>query len=294
MKDSLAMLFFLLSMIFFVLLVIGFFNPEKGLFWSKKPRTKKRSALTNGLLFLLFFILCAIVIPPPGEQAMAQKEAPAGSDKKSDPAPDPAPAAAEPTPYKYELINTSRTGEDIYCKILIDDFYPREALIEKARQLKEDFRPKEKFACSFYYGKYADKTTAVAGVVYLEDCSHCAFKDKDGNRVDFPFYHIEKPSADSLRALRFDTAGYHMEAFYLTQANKTRQIILSSTSKKALLVFQGTDGYYATPLIKKTVDGQDRFYDTDDPSLYHVVNRAEGFVDFYNSRGLDLQSVIEK
>jgi hypothetical protein len=52
--DNLFMLLLLASL---VLLVIGLFNPKTSLFWDKKVRTKKKSALIYGGLTILFFIL---------------------------------------------------------------------------------------------------------------------------------------------------------------------------------------------------------------------------------------------
>ena len=69
--------------------------------------------------------------------------------------------------------------------------------------------------------------------------------------------------------------------------------IMSSKKADALLVFVGTDGHFVMPLIKKTVRGEDRFYDPDEMTSYYVVNRNEGFVDCYSSEGMHLQNVLE-
>ena len=55
--DNLFMLLLLASL---VLLVIGLFNPKTSLFWDKKVRTKKKSALVYGGLTILFFILFGV------------------------------------------------------------------------------------------------------------------------------------------------------------------------------------------------------------------------------------------
>lgn len=53
-------LFALLVLASLVLLVIGLFKPATSLFWDKKERTRKRSALAYGGLTILFFILFGV------------------------------------------------------------------------------------------------------------------------------------------------------------------------------------------------------------------------------------------
>lgn len=53
-------LFTLLLLASLVFLVVGFFNPRRSLFWDKKERTKKKSALIYGGLTVLFFILFGV------------------------------------------------------------------------------------------------------------------------------------------------------------------------------------------------------------------------------------------
>jgi hypothetical protein len=286
MQHSLSTLFCLIALFFLVLFIIGLFQPRTALFWSKKPATRKRAIIFNGLAMLLFFILCGLLAPNLPQDAATKTKDAAGSD--SHPAPTPAPPS-----YKFSVINTERHGSDLYLKIIMDDFYPREALIEKAREIKEEYKSADKIVCSFYYKKCTDNTNPVAGLAYLPDCGHCEYKDKDGHLIDFPYYHIEKPLADSLRALKFDTAGYVVEARYYSYGARSIQIILSSKGSRSLLVFQGTTGYFATALVKKTVKSQDRFYDPEEEDIYYVVNRPDGFVELYKNKGLDLQSVIE-
>lgn len=282
MKENLANLFCFIALIFLVLFIIGLFKPGTALFWSRKPATKKRAATFNGLAMLLFVFLCGIIAPKVAEHSTTKKEA----------AVPPIPAPAPPA-YKFQLVNTEHNGDDLYLKVVMDDLYPREALIEKVRQLREEYKPADKVACTFYYKKYTEHTNGIAGIGYLPDCSHCDYKDKEGHPVDFPYYHMEKPLADSLRALPFDTAGYTLQARYFSYGAKSIQLILSSKDSKALLVFLGTTGHFATPLIKRTVRGQEQFYDPEEDDIYYVVNRADGFVDLYNNKGLDLESVIE-
>lgn len=51
------MVLMLVSLIF---LFLGFFSPQKSLFWYKKEKTKKTSALIYGIAFIVFFILVGI------------------------------------------------------------------------------------------------------------------------------------------------------------------------------------------------------------------------------------------
>ena len=53
-------LFVLLVLASLVLLVIGLFKPTTSLFWDKKERTRKKSAIIYGSLTILFFILFGI------------------------------------------------------------------------------------------------------------------------------------------------------------------------------------------------------------------------------------------
>ena len=148
----------------------------------------------------------------------------------------------------------------------------------------------------YYYKKYTDKTSPIAGVAYLEECNHREHKDKEGESVDFPFYHLEKPAADALRALKFDTAGYKQEAAFLGDAIPVKNIILSSNTNKALLIYQSPTGHSGHALVKKVVSGEDRFYepDEDDGEYYYRINKDQGFIDFYKNGTLDMQYVIEE
>jgi hypothetical protein len=287
MKETIAILFFLLSMTALILLIIGFFNPGRALFWYNKSRTKKNSILINGLIFLITFSLCAVAMPPSAKSASAKEDLPSqANDKKSDA------TSTEAVPV-YEVVKKEKNGDDTYLKITLADLYTHEALIEETRQLKEQYKSQGKLACYFYYKKYTDKTTPVAGTLYLEDCSHCEFKDKNGDPIDFPFYHLEKPLADSLLALRFDTTGYQQEAVFLDPVAKSRNIIFSSGNGKALHIMQFTTGHTVFPLIKKITGGEERFYDPEEKDSYYIINRAEGLVDYYEHGQLNLQQVIE-
>lgn len=55
-------LFALLVLASLILFLIGIFSPETSLFWDKKQRTRKKSALIYGGLLFLFFILFGSVI----------------------------------------------------------------------------------------------------------------------------------------------------------------------------------------------------------------------------------------
>ena len=55
--DSLFALLILASL---VLLVVGFFNPNKSLFWYKQERTTKKSSMIYGISLVAFFILFGI------------------------------------------------------------------------------------------------------------------------------------------------------------------------------------------------------------------------------------------
>jgi len=281
MKENLATLFGFAALVFLTLLVIGFFNPRTALFWSKKPATKKRSARINGLAVVLFFIICSLLAPRRPENLNVKKSIPAETKLASVP------------DYTFQITHTEREGRDTRLDIVMADLYPREALIEKSRQLKQEYGYDHKLVCYFYYKKYCRMTLPVAGTGYLPDCSGCNYKDKDGNSIDFPFYHLEKALADSLHRITFDTAGFTTETRFFTWGSKSILQIMSSKTADALLVFLGTDGHYATPLLKKTIRGQDRYCDPDEMTSYYVINRADGFVDLYTDKGLDLQSVIE-
>lgn len=50
-------LFALLILASFILLIIGFFSPDKSLFWYKQERTKKKSATIYGIVLIVSFIL---------------------------------------------------------------------------------------------------------------------------------------------------------------------------------------------------------------------------------------------
>lgn len=289
MKDTIALIFFLLFITSVILLVVGLFNPSKALFWYKKERTKKAASRLYGIISFVTLMAFIAALPPVKENAVIETDS--QQVNKSD-IKQVKEVIAEAKPvYTIATIENNRPDGDIYVDVVIDDLYSKGQLIEITRQLKEEYKAKEKLACKFYYKKHAEKSTPVAGTLYLPDCSHCAYKDKDGSKIDFPFYHLEKPLADSLRALHFDTAGYKSEVSFLSVGIKN--IILSSNSSKAMLVMQGTTGYYAIPLVKKTVDGKVRFYDAEEKDNYYIINSASGLVDYYNKEGLDLQQVIE-
>ena len=55
--DSLFALLILASL---VLLVVGFFNPNKSLFWYKQERTTRKSSMIYGISLVAFFILFGI------------------------------------------------------------------------------------------------------------------------------------------------------------------------------------------------------------------------------------------
>lgn len=270
-------------------MVVGFFNPHTALFWYKKERTKKASLRLNGLVCLFSFILCAVIIPPSANKGKVKEDV---AQQEGEKPPTNSETAAEKSPV-YEVANVEHLRGDIYCKVVMQDLYSRDELIEKTRELKDKYQAKEKFACYFYYKKYAEKTLPVAGSLYLEDCSNCEFKDKQGDPLNFPFYHLQKPRADSLRALHFDTTGFKVETAFLDQGFKTRNSILSSDNAKALLILQDPGGHVTFPLVKKVMDGQERFYDPEEKGHYYVINRQEGLVEYYKEGALNLQQIIE-
>jgi hypothetical protein len=53
-------LFALLILASFILLIIGFFSPDKSLFWYKQERTKKKSATIYGIVLIVSFILFGV------------------------------------------------------------------------------------------------------------------------------------------------------------------------------------------------------------------------------------------
>jgi hypothetical protein len=53
-------LFALLCLASLILLIIGLFSPKASLFWDKKERTRKKSALVYGGLMVLFFIFFGV------------------------------------------------------------------------------------------------------------------------------------------------------------------------------------------------------------------------------------------
>ena len=80
-------LFALLILISLVLLVIGLIKPTSSLFWYKKERTRKKSALVYGGLTILFFILFGVATDRKKVDALSNKEqqTTASSTKKEDP-----------------------------------------------------------------------------------------------------------------------------------------------------------------------------------------------------------------
>lgn len=62
-------LFALLVLASFVLLIIGFFNPQKSLFWYKKERSGTKSALVYGIALIVFFILFGITSDEKNDQS---------------------------------------------------------------------------------------------------------------------------------------------------------------------------------------------------------------------------------
>ena len=292
MKDMLANIAALVFFVALLFLLIGFFNPGKALFWQKKERTKKRSALVYGLTALLAFVLFAAVSPKmpdssPKEDKQALKEEPAKAT------PSESPAIVQP---KFRIINTETShGDDLYIQVLMEDLYSKTDLIEITRNLKEEHGAKAKFVCTFYYKKYAEKSSPVASAFYPDgDCAHCTYKDKDGHLIDFPFYHIEKPTADSLKAIKFDTAGFKQEVSFLSMDYiGSKAMIYSSASNKSLLVLQYTTGRTIFPLVKRTVEGEERYYDAEEKTIYYVIDKKDGLVNLYKSEGLDMQQAIE-
>jgi hypothetical protein len=67
-------LFVILFLISLVLLIIGFFSPKTSLFWDKKERTKKRSSLIYGLIFVASIILVNITKAPSNQNSPKGKE----------------------------------------------------------------------------------------------------------------------------------------------------------------------------------------------------------------------------
>lgn len=114
---------------------------------------------------------------------------------------------------------------------------------------------------------------------------------KKGHPIDVSFYKIKRTTADSLLALRFDAVGYKKEAVTIGVAlGQSRNVLLSSKTSKALLVMQFLQGNVVWPLVKKSVDGEDRFYNPDHEDNYYVINREKGMMELYVR---DWQEIIE-
>jgi hypothetical protein len=306
MKNAIVTLLTLLSMTAFVCLIIGFFNPRKALFWYRRPRTKKASAWINGCIFVGSLVICGLLTPPspdadklgsnePGAEQPANATSASQPDTKTgDPqsAAEKAPQAEETV--RYEIADSSTEGDAMYLKLTINTIYDRPALIEATRKLREQCRAKGIFSCYYYYRKYTRMMTATAGVIYLNDCSQCEYKDKDGTPVDFPCYNLRKSAADSLRALTFDTAGFKPEVVFLDPIGNMRKYILAAPSGKALLVEQSLDGHEITTLVKIRTAGQDRFCETEDKHKYYLIDKDSGLVDHYSYGELDNQDAIDQ
>jgi hypothetical protein len=303
MKDTIGGILILLSFTAFVLFIIGFFSPQTALFWYKKKRTKKVSALINGLVFFTSFILGGIILPSPSSDDASNATAPITT-----PATTPASAAVSPAPstaaanttstaavtaYNYQLAKVEHDGEKIECNIVINDMYPEEALIEKTRQFRDQYKLKTGFTCNFYYKRYADKARCMAVFSYWKNCNTCERKDKNGAPL-YADYTLTKEVADSLRAIKFDTAGYNQEATYLSTTPNQKEMLFSSANGEALLVFHRTDGYSTYRLVKRLVNDQYRFYDPNVENSYFVIDRKAGFVDYYEAGELDYQQAIEE
>lgn len=67
-------LFALLILVSLALLVIGLFKPKTSLFWDKKERTRKKSALVYGGLTILFFILFGVATDRNKGDVLSNKE----------------------------------------------------------------------------------------------------------------------------------------------------------------------------------------------------------------------------
>jgi hypothetical protein len=246
----------------------------------------KNSSISKGwkigvsVILALFVVLSLASDPPAAGEIASNETVDAASESSS----------------KYEVVKVEDDRGHIYCRVTIGDMYSREALIEIARSLREKYQAEGKFVVHYYYRKYTDKTSPIAGVAYLEECGHCTYKDKEGDSVDFPFYYLEKPVADALRALKFDTAGYKQEAAFLGTSIAVKNIILSSKTSKALLVYQSPTGHSGHALVKKVVNGEERFYeiDSDDGEYYYLINKDQGFVDFYKNESLNMQFILEE
>ena len=294
MKDTIGGIFALLSFITFTLLIIGLFSPQTALFWYKKKRTKKMSALINGLLFLACSFLCGIILPPPSSD-----DAPKAAAPMTTPATAPASSIADATSpsaataYNFQVAKVEHEGEKIECDVVMDDIYPEEVLIEKTRQLRNQYKLKTGFTCDFFLKRYADDARCMAVFSYWKDCNTCEGKDKNSDPL-YADYTMTKERADSLRAIKFDTAGYNQEAAYLCATPNQKDILFSSATDEALLVFQRTDGYGTYRLVKKLVNGQERFYDPNVENSYFVVNRKAGFVDYYEDGKLDYRQAIDE
>jgi hypothetical protein len=261
-----------------VLLCIVFFPVGLYALW-------KNSSISKGwkigiTVVLALFVLISITPDPPAEGDAAAGETVSEASGSSP---------------KYEVVKVENDRDRVYCRVTIEDMYSRDALIELTRSLREEHQAEGKFVVHYYYKKYTEKTSPIAGVAYLEECNHCEYKDKEGDPVDFPFYHLEKPAADALRALKFDTVGYQQEAAFLGNSIAVKNIILSSKTSKALLVYQDPTGHSGHALIKKVVNGEDRFYEPDDDGVfYYRVNKDQGLVDLYKNEELNMQFVLEE
>ena len=301
MKESLAAILFLLSMTAFVLLIVGFFKPTAALFWYKGTRTKKASALINGVIFFLALCISVTLMPDSpttGDgSAPATAEKPAAASATGDPASGDASAGASTASSgdvspKFDLVKVEDGPGFIECQVIMADRYRPETIVEEARQLKEQHPTSGTFRCQFYYKKLIDVLTTDASVEYTEDCKGCTVKDKDGTVVNFTS-RWRKTQADSLLILHFDTTGFTHETAYLDFGEGTKHVIFSSNTSKALVVSLWSGDHEAKPFVKKKVDGQTRYYDPSLAGYYLVINDQTGTVEEYSNGNLNWQYLIE-
>lgn len=121
-------LFALLLLACLILFLIGLFSPGASLFWDKKERSKKKSALVYGGLIILFFVLFGVTSD--SKAGMRSKEGAAATVKEEAPAKDDAATTATsngmPVEQKLAVLDASGYVDPADAKVariktLLDD-----------------------------------------------------------------------------------------------------------------------------------------------------------------------------